>query len=817
MNLYPYEKEHIARVRALAPECMVLLKTDGCFPLEAPGKIALYGSGARRTLKGGTGSGDVNVRAFTTVEQGLKAAGFTITTEDWLDAYDQVWQKARAAFAAGIKARIAAEGPEGFMLALGAVMPEPDYDLPLNGEGDTAVYVLSRVCGEGDDRHAVPGDFELTQTEIRDILRLQKQYPRFLLALNVGGPVDLTPVAEAVGNILLVSQLGMTIGDSFADVLLGKAYPSGKLATTWAAWADYCHIGDFAEQDETRYREGIYVGYRYFDSVGKKPLFPFGYGLSFTQFEMSARRITLDGSFVSVEATVKNTGKRPGREVAQLYVSVPQGKLDQPFQTLAAFEKTDEILPGESENVLIGFDLRDIASFDNDTAREILEAGRYVLRLGVSSRDTEIIGAIDVNKAVTARQLTHIGGKPDFVDWKPEPFAAPALPEGKPVLALDTDAFEPAPLPGAPAISEEAKAIAAGLTDDELAYLCVGDYRVSGSDSFIGSAGTQVLGAAGESCSRYPEKGIPSLVMADGPAGLRLDKQYGEDEQGRYSTQPNLFLQIGDLLPDEFVAGMHLNDAKPERHGVIHDQYCTAIPVGTALAQSWNPEVCRACGDIVGEEMERFGVHLWLAPALNIHRSPLCGRNFEYYSEDPLISGLAAAAITDGVQSHPGRGVTIKHYACNNQETNRLRNNSIMSERALREIYLRGFRIAVENGDPRAVMTSYNLLNGEHTSHREDLVETALRGEWGFDGLVMTDWVVAAMTGAAHKYPAACASGTIKAGNDVLMPGSPIDHDDLMNALNNSDARYPITRAHLEKCAARLIDLARLLHEQAEG
>ena len=160
--------------------------------------------------------------------------------------------------------------------------------------------------------------------------------------------------------------------------------------------------------------------------------------------------------------------------------------------------------------------------------------------------------------------------------------------------------------------------------------------------------------------------------------------------------------------------------------------------------------------------------------------------------------------------------MTIKHYACNNQETNRLRNNSIMSERALREIYLRGFRIAVENGDPRAVMTSYNLLNGEHTSHREDLVETALRDEWGFDGLVMTDWVVSAMAGAPHKYPAACASGTIMAGNDVLMPGSPIDHDDLMNALNNPDARYPVTRAQLEKCAARLIDLARLLHEQAE-
>ncbi|MBO4886453.1 MAG: glycoside hydrolase family 3 C-terminal domain-containing protein [Clostridia bacterium] len=796
---------------------MVLLKSDGSFPLDKPGRIALYGSGARRTLKGGTGSGDVNVRAFTTIEEGLKNAGFTITTGAWLDAYDAAWSKARAAFAEWIKARISEEGPEGFMMAFGEVMREPDYDIPLDGEGDTAVYVLARVCGEGADRKPVPGDFMLTETEIRDILRLQEQYPLFLLALNVGGPVDLSPVAGAVKNILVVSQLGMTIGDAFADVLLGKAYPSGKLATTWAAWEDYCRVGDFGEADDTRYREGVYVGYRYFDSVGKAPLFPFGFGLGYTRFETKAEKITMDGSFLAVEASVKNVGKRPGREVAQLYVSVPQGRLDQPFQTLAAFEKTDELQPGEDERVLIGFDLRDIASFDAETACEVLEAGRYILRLGTGSRDTKVIGAIDVNETVVARRLSHIGGRSDFADWKPEPLPAEALPEDIPVLALDTARFEAFPTPVAPPVSEEAKAIAAGLSDDELVYLCVGDYRVSGSDSFIGSAGNQVMGAAGESCSRFADKGIPSLVMADGPAGLRLDKQYGVDENGPYSTQPNLFMQVADLLPEETIAAMHLFEPQPERHGEIHDQYCTAIPVGTALAQSWNPEAVRACGDIVGDEMARFGVHLWLAPALNIHRSPLCGRNFEYYSEDPLISGTMAAAITDGVQSHPGRGVTIKHYACNNQETNRLRNNTIVSERALREIYLRGFRIAVERGDPRAVMTSYNLINGEHTSQREDLIETVLRGEWGFDGLVMSDWVVSAMAGAPHKYPAACASGSIKAGNDVLMPGSPIDHDDLINAMNSDRALYPVTRAHLEKCAARLIDLALLLHEQAEG
>ena len=223
-----YETEHIAKVRAIAPECMVLLKSDGSFPLECPGQIALYGSGARRTLKGGTGSGDVNVRHFVTVEEGLQNAGFNVTTGNWLDAYDEKWQIAHKAFAAAIKARIAAQGLAAIMLGIGAVMPEPDYELPLNGSGETALYVLARVSGEGSDRQAVPGDFQLTATEIRDILQMQKQYKRFLLVLNVGGVVDLSPVVEEVTNILVLSQTGISIGDAFADVLLGKAYPSGK-------------------------------------------------------------------------------------------------------------------------------------------------------------------------------------------------------------------------------------------------------------------------------------------------------------------------------------------------------------------------------------------------------------------------------------------------------------------------------------------------------------------------------------------------------------------------------------------------------------
>ena len=307
-----YELEHIRKVRALSPECMVLLKSDGSFPLESPGEIALYGNGARKTIKGGTGSGDVNVRHYPSVEEGLENAGFTITSKGWLDAYDAILEEASKAFKAKIKAKIAAEGLSAIMLGIGAIMPEPEYELPLDGEGDTAIYVLARNSGEGSDRSPEKGNLELADTEIRDILCLQKRYKRFLLVLNVGGVVDLSPVVEQVSNILLLSQLGSAMGDAFADVLLGRAYPSGKLASTWAKWEDYCHEGDFGNANDTRYREGIYVGYRYFDSVDKQPVFPFGYGLGYTKFEISAKAAAAEGSTSTVTAEVKNTGTFPG-------------------------------------------------------------------------------------------------------------------------------------------------------------------------------------------------------------------------------------------------------------------------------------------------------------------------------------------------------------------------------------------------------------------------------------------------------------------------------------------------------------------------
>ena len=314
--------------------------------------------------------------------------------------------------------------------------------------------------------------------------------------------------------------------------------------------------------------------------------------------------------------------------------------------------------------------------------------------------------------------------------------------------------------------------------------------------------------------------------MADGPAGLRLAPAYGVDAEGPFSlSDSSLPASFLELMDDAGREALGIADApEPREPAEIREQYTTAIPIGTALAQSWNPGLAQRLGDVVGAEMEHFGIHLWLAPAFNLHRCVLCGRNFEYLSEDPLLAGRIAAAITHGVQSHPGRGVTIKHLACNNQETNRLNSNSSVSPRALRDLYLRAFEICVRRARPAAVMTSYNLINGVHTSESVELLEVILRQEWGFDGLVMTDWVVDGMTRSDMKHPRATAAATIKAGNELFMPGGEPDRENLLAALGRgSDARLSaaqaesdddgvsLTRAELENQAARVIRMARRL------
>ena len=792
MKLNDYERKHADTVRHLAPECTVLLKKDGAFPLSAPGKIALYGAGARRTVKGGTGSGEVNSRYFVTIEEGLEKAGFTVTTKPWLDAWDETVAAARKAFADEIRARAKQKHTLAVMEGMGAVMPMPEYSFRLYGDGDTAIYVLSRISGEGADRTPIKGDILLTESEIRDILLLNDRYARFMLVLNVGGPVDLSPVA-AVKNILLLSQLGAETGHVLADLLLGKSCPSGRLTTTWAAWQDYSSIGDFGDQDETRYREGVYVGYRYFEAVGKQPLFPFGFGLGYTEFETE-----LNGADENqVMVTVKNVGAYPGKETVQLYIAAPAGRLDQPPRKLVSFAKTRELAPGEQETLAVAYDLRDAASWDEAAAAFVLEPGDYTVLVGQTPAVTLRLSGLAV-----LQKLRSALGTPDFTDWKPEPCAAAACAEKVIELAADSFTTETVQYDQA----AEVDPILDDLTNEELAYLNTGLFDPKGGmGSMIGNAASTVAGAAGETAHVH---GFPWLVMADGPAGLRISRDYCVDEKGVHAlgdTMPESILELLSPMQRKLMAFL----TKPRKQpGEIKHQFCTAIPIGTAIAQSWNTALAEELGDLVGDEMERFGVHLWLAPALNVHRDIRCGRNFEYYSEDPLISGKFAAAITRGVQKHPGCGTTIKHFTVNNQEYNRIGSNSQVSQRAMREIYLKGFELCVKQSQPHALMTSYNLLNGVHTSERRDLLTDILRAEWGYRGIVMTDWVIDSVKQVQKpRHRNALSDRVAAAGGDLFMPGGKGDWKKIMDALKNGT----LSRRQLEENATRVYHMAKKL------
>jgi len=549
------------------------------------------------------------------------------------------------------------------------------------------------------------------------------------------------------------------------------------------------------------------VGYRYFDSVGKKALFPFGYGLSYTSFRIHDVTAGAEEDRITLSAQVTNTGSRPGKEVVQVYVSAPQDKLDKPYQELAGFAKTAELAPGASETVKITFSLKDMASYDTEAAAWILEKGNYVIRVGNSSVNTQAAAMAVLEQTVKTLQVKNTCGKPDFTDWKSELRPSP-VPENVPVLVLDAAAFagEAVSYDLVHEIDDTVKA----LTDEQLIYANIGEF--SGSMSIIGEASKLVAGAAGETTSRAP--GIPTMVMADGPAGLRLSQKFYRDAKGAHTIGGGgLPESLTEYMPKavQWILSLLSGGTRVPKGAKTEYQYATAIPIGTALAQSWNPELAKRCGDIVGDEMERFGVHLWLAPALNIHRSVRCGRNFEYFSEDPLISGRMAAAITLGVQSHPGRGTTIKHYCANNQETNRYGNNSQVSERALREIYLKGFGICVKESQPKALMTSYNLLNGTHTAERRDLSEDILRCEFGYKGIIMTDWVVGngVMNSKADIHPAVKPQLVAAAGGDLFMPGCKSDFENMRKGLADGS----LTREQLQINATRVCRMAKELNK----
>ena len=796
-----YETEHLNRLRAHLPDCTVLLRKNGAFPLQKPCRLEAVGSGVRYTVKGGTGSGEVNSRYYIDIEKGLLYAGFELCNMDWSTAYAGIKQEARRQFTADIKRKARDQKQSVIAASMGAVMKEPEYDIPLKFNADAAIYVVSRISGEGNDRLPEKGDFKLTDSEVRDILALDEKYEKFMLVINAGGPVDLSPVMN-VGNILVLSQLGVETGSALADILLGKGCPSGKLATTWARYEDYSKYGDFAERDDTVYREGIYVGYRYFDMAGVDPLFPFGYGLGYTDFELETESTACSFGEFCVSVRVKNTGSYRGRETVQVYAACPQGRLDKEAKRLVGFAKTRELEPGEEETVTVQFTAEDLASYDESKSCYILEPGRYVILTGADSRSVIPAAVYELDEEFEIKQVSELLGCNCDRDirnlGKSEKFDTGSLPIGKidlselqtEIVTYGTNRPDPDPR-------------LEGLEDKDLALLNIGAFDPKGSIAgVIGDAGTTVPGAAGESCRLYEDRGISRIVMADGPAGVRIASRYYEDKRGKHTVGSSIPESMMELMPDIAKRAISVKN-RVKKGAEIKEQYATAIPIATALAQSFDVDFVRMCGDIVGTEMELFGVDLWLAPALNIHRNVLCGRNFEYYSEDPLLSGKLAAAVTQGVQAHKGCGVTIKHFTANNQETNRYANNSIVSERAMREIYLKGFEICIKESDPAALMTSYNLLNGTHTSENRALVTCILRDEFGFDGLVMTDWVVGGdlLLSKGSRYGTPDAALVAVSGHSLFMPGCRKDLREIMSGLKKGT----VTKEQLAENAGWLL------------
>lgn len=832
------ERQNQEKVRELASECIVILENDGVLPLSPENrKIALFGNGAKDTVKGGTGSGDVNSREVICIEDGLKAAGFEITTHERLEKYSKKLVESKASYMEEIEA-MAKEKNVPTLMAMFAKPYESLQMEPISeeevkrSETDTAVYVLARNSGEGKDRDYKPGDYLLREDEERNIRFLADHYERFIVLLNVGGIID-TEVLKSISGInaiVLIGQTGNAGGHIVADFLAGKSIPSGKLTDTWAVrYEDYPNSETFSHNngntDDEYYTEGIYVGYRYFDTFGVEPSYCFGYGKGYTEFALKTENAAIENQALHLEVKVSNIGEKyPGKEVVQAYYSAPEGSLEKPYQELAGFAKTKLLSPGENEVVRIVFPIAQMASYDMNDAAWKLEKGEYLVRVGNSSRNSEIAAVLSLSETVVTEQLKNICKDVNDVEELGAPkekrtLSEKELSEYKTAVHIEVDVNsietvccqyqserpvyedhrkgEQLTLTDVKEGKAALEELVAQLTVEELADLCVGTFRSGGSgESVVGSASAAVPGAAADTTSKLTAaRKIPNLILADGPAGLRL--------QTHFKTTAD-----GELLPGGEMFGMDIKPFQEDtpRDAIDYYQYCTAIPVATSLAQSWNMELIEEIGKLVGKEMQQYHVHLWLAPGMNIHRNPLCGRNFEYYSEDPVLSGKCAAADTRGVQSFAGQGTTIKHLAVNNQEDNRMFSNSHVTERTLREIYLKGFGIAVKEAQPYSIMTSYNLLNGIHTANHYELLQTVARDEWGFEGVVMTDWFSSQDTSKLGEtsdiYPWSSSVQCIYAGNDLQMPGCVSNITDIIEAVNE---KKEITLGDLQFCAMNIL------------
>lgn len=720
--------------RQAAAEGVVLLRNDGdVLPLEGK-TVAVFGRTQLDWFAVGYGSGgDVKVPYVWNLVAGLRDAGVAVDGE-LADLYAS-WCREHPAELTGTWGQWPHHFPE---------MPlDPAVALSAAMRADTAIVVIGRAAGEARESILEPASYYLADGERALLDAVTAAFARTVVVLDVGNVMDLSWLSgygDRIAGLLLGWQGGMEGARAVAAVLAGETPASGKLTDTIArSYADYPSAANFGDPDVNTYAEDVFVGYRYFETFAPdRVLFPFGFGLGYTTFALETDVECTDG-LVRVRVDVRNTGRRPGAETVQVYVEAPGAALSQPARSLAAFGKTAVLEPGASERVELTIPIDELASYDDAGATGqrsawVLEAGDYRFFVGTDVRRAAHAGTVTLGDLRVVRQVSEAAApvvpfermtRVRDVDGSVRVGSAPAPTAtvdlrariiGQLPAALVTTTDAPLTLDDVAAGAAALDAFVAQLTPTELADIARGDITMHSPLGAAGNAG--VLGGVSASLRA---KGVRPVTTTDGPSGIRLSA------------------------------------------------YASLLPSGTALASGWNPALVRELTALHAQEMIRKGSDVLLSPGMNIHRDPLCGRNFEYFSEDPLITGRTAAAVVQGIQSQ-GVAACPKHFAANNQETNRTRNDSRVSERALREIYLRGFEICVREAQPLAIMTSYNQINGVWAHYHHDLVTTILRGEWGYTGCVMTDWWMEEATDPA--FPALENSAyRVRAQVDVLMPG----------------------------------------------
>lgn len=735
--------------KQIAAEGTVLLKNDGVLPLAEGTKICPFGNGFTAFLFGGAGAGWVESKDLISFAQALQHAN-----QQHLLSVFQPLLEHYAAYQP-VQADLSTLTETAFESnASSSELPEDVYE-SAKRFGGIALFCISRFAGESGttDRSGQEGDFLLSQAEQTLFNRLCNDFEKVIVVLNVCGPVSTAEFRDnpKVAAVLYPMFGGGAAGEVLCEMLLGKCYPSGHLQDTLAyRIEDYPSTATFAKSlDYVDYEEDIFVGYRYFETFApEKVVYPFGFGLSYTNFDVKCDHAEITGNTVKLSATVTNIGKYPGKEVVQAYLSAPQGKLGKAAKVLAAFRKTKELLPGQSCTIGLTFNIKEFASFD-DTGKVhlnafVLEQGEYTVFFGTNVRDCSGVLTFTLPKNRICRQC-HSYMAPDKLEKRLtangsyEPLPAPQ-PHSRPAPVYTTDA-QPEKLPLANALAEDKlDSLLAYLTDAQLGLLLYGHHMMNVSN-------TSAIGIPVRKCGCT--KLIPLIPTADGPAGFRAAYDSGVS--------------------------------------------ATFFPCANVVAQTWEPKLSEKMGKAGALEVKENNVGIWLAPGLNIHRSPMSCRNFEYYSEDPLSSGLFAAAFVKGTQSQK-IAATVKHFCCNNKGANQSFSDSRVSQRALREIYLRGFEIAVKTSKPWALMTSYNLVNGQRSTSNWDAITGILQGEWKYEGLIMTDWCVESTI-----------DEEIRAGGHVKMPDS-VPYSSVYFDFEKAIADGLLTRENLLYSAKKVLE-----------